>query len=244
MVPEINTVGMPYTPQREITVIPPWLDEVLPEGSIPSADEHSLEVLFGNPNATAHPNRLPENAFRAARVAGATEAQLQKAEEMRKLGLFAAAERQALCGVIGHRQVCSDTTCGKEFYTSYRCKCRYCPECAPRQYGKLFGKYIKLRPIAKKLVDRSDSVIAKLDFTTKKLDRMPTREEVREFNACIKRFCRRLERELEISRKEYGLIYCDEFGGGENTNLHAHAIYVGPRLPRPKRKSSQRLGAC
>src|SRR5262249_5456527 len=73
-------------------------------------------------------------------------------------------------------------------------------------------------------------VIAKLDLTTINLGRMPTRDEVREFNSCIKRFLRRLERALRVTSKDWGLLHCDEFGGG-NTNLHAHGVYVGPQIP-------------
>jgi hypothetical protein len=35
-----------------------------------------------------------------------------------------------------------------------------------------------------------------------------------------------------MKRADYGLVYCDEFGGAENTNLHAHGSYVGPVIPR------------
>jgi hypothetical protein len=75
-------------------------------------------------------------------------------------------------------------------------------------------------------------VVAKIDFTTINLGRMPTRDEVRAFNDCIKRFFRFFERKMKVSRQEYGVAYCDEFGGGDNTNLHAHGVYVGPVLPR------------
>jgi hypothetical protein len=37
-------------------------------------------------------------------------------------------------------------------------------------------------------------------------------------------------------------VYCDEFGGRFNTNLHAHALYVGPRLPKPKARKAKRRG--
>ncbi len=62
---------------------------------------------------------------------------------------------------------------------------------------------------------------------------MPTRDEVRKFNQDIRRFFRAVERRFGISRKDYGALWCDEFGSG-NTNLHAHGLYCGPRLPQTK----------
>lgn len=170
---------------------------------------------------------------------------------MAKRGLEAKARRQAYCGVLGARYDCVSfgPGHGHKFYRRYGCKNRYCPECGPKAYRELFAKHVRLREVAAKLAPHwphnsaSGRVVAKLDFTTKNLNRMPTGEEVRGFNGCIKRFCRRLASELGISRKEYGLIYSDEFGGRANTNLHAHGIYVGPRLPRPKpRGGKKKLG--
>lgn len=49
---------------------------------------------------------------------------------------------------------------------------------------------------------------------------------------------RRALRELGIDSKQYGFLWCDEFGGWDpkkelhNTNLHAHGIYVGPYIPQ------------
>jgi hypothetical protein len=80
-------------------------------------------------------------------------------------------------------------------------------------------------------------VCAKIDFTLKhdRRDGMPTPERMKELNAMIKKFCRAIERRFRISRKEYGLAYCDELGGN-NSNPHAHAIYVGPWLPQSKER--------
>jgi hypothetical protein len=91
-------------------------------------------------------------------------------------------------------------------------------------------------------------VIAKLDFTSVKLNGMPTHDEVRLFNECIKNFCRRLQRALGVRSKDWGLVYCDEFGG-RNNNLHAHGVYVGPKIPhewfgKGKRLSEMWKEAC
>jgi hypothetical protein len=81
-------------------------------------------------------------------------------------------------------------------------------------------------------------VIAKIDFTTKKRSYMPSRDEVREFNLAVERFFRKVERRFRISRREYGVIWCDEFGGSNNTNLHAHGLYAGPWLENKHRELS------
>jgi hypothetical protein len=56
-------------------------------------------------------------------------------------------------------------------------------------------------------------------------------------NRDIRRFFRIVERRFGISRKEYGFLWCDEFGGEEtrpgrrgNSNLHAHGLYCGSYL--------------
>jgi hypothetical protein len=185
--------------------------------------------------------QLPDDAISAARTLGAPADQIQKAEAMQRCNLTAKGKRQALCCVLGAEYDCSDTGCKRRYYRRFGCKCRYCPHCGPRLYSALFSKYAALHTVAHQL-SLPGSVIAKLDFTTKNLKRMPTAEEVRVFNLCIKRFLRRLERELHLNRKHYGIVYCNEFGGASNTNLHAHALYVGPRLPRPKTRNGKRLG--
>jgi hypothetical protein len=76
-------------------------------------------------------------------------------------------------------------------------------------------------------------VVAKLDFTVPNTGEMPTPEFVRAFHADLRRFWRAAERRFGISRKEYGVAGCDEFGGG-NSNLHRHCVYVGPHLLQSK----------
>jgi hypothetical protein len=225
--------------------LPTWVESPFGVEATADPDEQiDSEVAFDLPSfAPSHERGLPQNPFEVAGIAGAPLDQIRKAEEMKRNGLDAAARRQALCGVLGMRQDCSSSACGQRLYTPFRCKCRYCLTCAGVVYSQLFRKYVALRPVTERLVSGSGGcVVAKLDFTTRNLGRMPTRDEVRVFNACIKRFLRIMERELDITRKEYGLVYCDEFGGSNNTNLHAHAVYVGPRLPRPKVKGTKTLG--
>jgi hypothetical protein len=226
--------------------VPAWVGSLLvPRALLADQDDWiDSEVAFETPTAQPTTRGLPENPYEVARAAGAPPEQLRKAKEMERRGLSLKAKRQALCGVLGVKQDCSNTACRERLYTPFRCKCRYCMTCARSAYSQLFRKYVGLRPVAERILSSRSrrQVTAKLDFTCLNLGRMPTRDEVRSFNGCIKRFCRILERELGISRKDYGLVYCDEFGGDNNTNLHAHGVYVGPWLPRPKAKGSNKLG--
>jgi hypothetical protein len=80
-------------------------------------------------------------------------------------------------------------------------------------------------------------VIATLDFTAVNIGRMPTPQEIREFNRDV-RLCIRTVMDAErIDSQHYGFLWCDEFGGRKldsetyNTNLHAHGVYVGPYVP-------------
>jgi hypothetical protein len=211
-------------------------DAALPFGADDLIDSEEIGI-FGTEDSP-YPFALPVNAIGAARAAGAPSNQVRQAEELAARGLGTKAKRQAMCGVYGRRCDCSNTACRFRGYRPFRCKNRYCSgECGRLAYNALFKKYLGLLPVAEKLVagnrvaGNRARVIAKLDFTTINLGRMPTRDEVRAFNACIKLFLRALERAMRFKRSEYGVLYCDEFGG-ENTNLHAHGIYVGPVIPR------------
>ena len=80
-------------------------------------------------------------------------------------------------------------------------------------------------------MDHRLRVLAKLDITTRNTGDMPSAEGVRQFNKDIRRLFRAIEREFGVSRRDYGVLWCCEFGSG-NTNLHAHGVYAGPYLPQ------------
>lgn len=186
---------------------------------------------FGLPRAVKDP-----------RVLGAPDFQVEKAEAMMERGLVAKARRQALCGVLGMEQDCTNTACGFRGYRRFRCKNRYCPECGPRAFRELMGRYSRLAEVVERLVPgwqgdphykRRADVVAKLDVTTRNLGRMPTNEEVRLFNRLVRLWMRLVERKLGLPKGSWGFAWCDEFGG-RNTNLHAHGVYAGPWLPQAK----------
>jgi hypothetical protein len=98
----------------------------------------------------------------------------------------------------------------------------------------------RLRPLVEQLLthkpgDHRPRVLAKVDITVLNTGEMPTAEEVRRFNRDIRRFFRAIEKRFGISRRDYGFLWCCEFGSG-NTNLHAHGVYCGPKLPQSRER--------
>jgi hypothetical protein len=165
----------------------------------------------------------------------------QQKEQRRRTSVLRKANRLANCGVTGRRLDCSDHPEEHRFFGRFNCGVRYCRSCGTRIFAELFGKYVGLWPIVERMVVtpgfRSANVIATLDFTAVNLDRMPTPEEIREFNQDVRTCVRLITERLEVSSKEYGFLWCDEFGGWDlkkeayNTNLHAHGVFVGPYIP-------------
>jgi hypothetical protein len=169
---------------------------------------------------------------------GAEPERLAQAEEMRKFGLHSKGKRLLLCNRLGRRVDCADSP-EHRFFQPYRCLCRYCTTCGPSWFRQQFTDLLAtLGPVVEHLLEqgrrhRREMVIAKLDFTVPNTGSMPSGKYVRQFHKDLHRFRRAMERRFGISPDEYGLLGCDEFGGG-NTNLHRHCVYVGPRLPQSK----------
>jgi hypothetical protein len=164
--------------------------------------------------------------------------QATQARLLLEQGLAGKARRQAWCCLIGRRRDCFSGNSEHRFYTCGLCGNRYCPTCGPRSFRDLFVRHSRLSTLVDALQrhrpgDHQCRVLAKIDFTTPNRFEMPTAEEVRSFNADIRRFFRAIERRFGINRKDYGALWCCEFGSG-NTNLHAHGVYCGPRLPQSK----------
>lgn len=183
-----------------------------------------------------------QGRFPSAEKSGASPAQLVRPAAMYKAGLHSKAQRAAYCGVLGQRRECIANQHG--FYIRYGCGNRYCPTCRQHSFAALFSKHLVLEGVARRLVPhwpvhgyRPLLVIAKMDFTIRNTGEMPTPEVVKQFNWDIRKFFRLLEQRFGISRKDYGVLWCDEFGGS-NTNLHAHAVYAGPWLPQKGKELS------
>lgn len=187
-----------------------------PERAIPRAFDEAGEWL---PHLAA---RIPARQSEQARL-------------LLENGLKGKARRQAWCGILARPVDCIENP-QHRFFQRTRCFNRYCPTCGPLCFRELFGKHMRLAVIVEKLLAHSLTnhrarVLAKLDITAKKIGRMPTREEVREFNRDVRKLFRAIEKHFKISRKEYGALWCCEFGR-MNQNLHAHAVYCGPWIPQ------------
>jgi hypothetical protein len=227
----------------------PRLNETLSERArrIDSRDRHTGEKT----NGYAIPTLLAleaDGSWNISPVARrARKEKLEKAQHLYRKGLDRKAQRELACGLLGGEVVCRN---GHAFCIGYECGNRYCVDCGPRAANRLFAKHhSRLTAVARRLVPewppapgkKPRVVIAKLDFTLRNTGQMPTPKLMRRLNDCIKRFCRAIERRYGISRQQYGLAFCDELGGN-NTNAHAHGVYVGPWLPQ-ERKELSRLWA-
>jgi hypothetical protein len=177
-------------------------------------------------------------------VARLSARQAEQAHLLLENGLPSKARRHAWCCQIGRKLKCRGEAQHK-FFSRNRCYLRYCSICGPACFRALFLKHSRLRVVVDGLLTRcdvgsdtsrgaiGDQVLAKIDFTVRNIGSMPTKEAVRQFNEDIRKFFRQLELRLGISRREYGVLWACEFGSG-NSNLHAHGVYCGPRLPQSK----------
>jgi hypothetical protein len=101
-------------------------------------------------------------------------------------------------------------------------------------FCELRQKYAGLEQVISRLCrENSHYVLAKLDVLPVNLGRMPAPNEVKQFKRSVNKLIERICRELRVKKKDVGVLYVLEFGG-KNTYLHAHAVYCGPRLPRPR----------
>lgn len=216
----------------------------LDDGEYVSAEserERDAKYDRAHPKPKGNPERATPKAFDAngewlphlaSRI---SPRQSEHAHLLLENGLKGKARRQAWCGILARPMDCVENR-QHRFFQRCRCFNRYCPTCGPLCFRELFNKHSRLAVVVEGLLqhsvtDHRERVLAKLDITTKKLGRMPTSEEVREFNRDVRKLFRAIEKDFGISRKEYGALWCCEFGR-MNQNLHAHAIYCGPRIPQ------------
>ncbi len=157
----------------------------------------------------------------------------------KKLALQRKANRLACCAVVARPMDCID--CGLKGFVRFFCGNRYCRYCGDQVFRRLFAKYIRLQTIVERLMCRDGFrptvVLATFTFTTENLGRMPTSEEIRQFNEDVRTTLRLVCKRLGIESSGFGALWCDEFGGWNNklreynTNLHCHGLWLGPFLP-------------
>lgn len=188
--------------------------------------------------------------------------QLKQAKAMIQLGLNKKAQRVLACSLLGGEVVCQS---GHKFSVKYACGSRYCRFCGPKAAARLFAKCCgPLSEVTSQVLQcgvagchecehakherlvphwppspgaKPIRVVAKLDFTLKNTGKADS-ERVKFLNECIRRFFRTIEKQFDIPRSQYGVLWCDELGGN-NTNVHAHAVYVGPWLPQERKQLSK-----
>ena len=226
-----------------------------PKAAHPSGrSRHQVPVMIGKDG---------QSWILAPAVARAKDHKLEKSKAMYDAGLEKKAQRELACGLIGGEVVCRS---GHAFRVSYECGNRYCVTCGPRGALRLFAKYAdRLLFVGTRLLMcgveecaecnqaigekrlphwppahgvKPRIVVAKLDFTLRNTGETPGPEMMRTLNGYIKKFCRAMEKRFRIRRREYGLAYCDELGGN-NTNAHAHGLYIGPWLPQEHKELSR-----
>ena len=217
----------------------PWLDSYF------AGKDQSAKVRRGDPLFALPKFASLEERFEFASEWGATEKRIAQAKHLASFGLDKKARRLTLCGILAKRVDCRGR-CRTKYFDRFGCNLRYCEVCGERGFRTLFSKYMAYEPIAQKIIERvrqqgRDPVIAKLDFTVPSDGKMPSKDYLKKFHRDLWRFRRAMEREFGLSKEDFGILGCDEFGGKKtpehltgNWNLHRHCVYVGPRLPQSK----------
>lgn len=234
-----NEFGRKNASAAELSGHRPWLDSYF------ARKGESGKIRRGDP-ARALPKFLCfKERIAYAHEWGADENRIAQAKHLAEFGLSKKAARLPLCGILAKRVDCQGR-CRTKYFERFGCNLRYCTVCGERGFRALFSKYMGYEPIAQKIIERVRAqgrkpVVAKLDFTTPSDGKMPSKAYVRKFHRDLWRFRRALERKVGLSKEDFGILGCDEFGGKKNAkhptgnwNLHRHCVYVGPFLSQSK----------
>jgi hypothetical protein len=239
-------VGLPLAERRDTTLPGTFAfieKTLLHEGESLTERAHRLEATEGRGRNRSRRSTYSVNCAIGKDDAGefviaewaraATPNSIECAKFLYEIGLEKKAQRRIACTVLWAARHCPSW---HRWRVAYQCGNRYCQNCGPRRARKLQGESLnKLTPVTADIREKNKSaVIAAVDFTWRNTGRMPDAEEVRLFNACIRKCFRILKKRFRFKTSEFGFMWCDEFGG-KNTNLHAHGIYVGPWIPQGKR---------
>ena len=123
-----------------------------------------------------------------------------------------------------------------KFFVPYQCGCRFCENCAPVLQRQLSARYLgPVMSVVNARAARPGYTLARVNFSVRSTGEVFTAERVRWFNDCIRKLFRRL-----FPEEDYGVLWVDEVGyekhgrhavrKAEGLNLHAHGLYIGPRL--------------
>lgn len=158
-------------------------------------------------------------------------------------GLRSKAKRFGDCCLWGRRLGCPNEHL---YFAKVRCDLRFCADCGPRLYARLYRRYAaRLEAFFAGRVHSTEMVLARVTISKRASGSVPTAEEIKSFNQQVRRLFHRLNR--PDSPKSYGLLFVDEFGaekGGRmagrkagGLNLHVHGLYYGPFIRQEVWKS-------
>ena len=217
----------------EILVTPPWLRALMRSGDDPESEYRQIvetrEALGERHLPNAH------HARQLARLGHAPPDSFAAAEELDRVGLYAKSRRRMMCGAVGSQLRCLNSECGNRFWRPYSCRLRYCPRCAPKLARDLMRRYAGLSAlIRRELAEHPGWIIAEITFTRLNAESMPSGEDVKAFNKWIGQFRNVVEQRKRLKKRSVTLLWIDEFNPN-GCYLHAHALYVGPPLPPPRK---------
>jgi hypothetical protein len=216
----------------EILVTPPWLRALVRSDDAESEYRQIVEA-----REALGERHLPNahHARQLARLGKAPPESFAAAEELDRVGLYAKSRRRMMCGAVGSQLRCLNSECGRRFWRPYSCRLRYCPRCAPKLARDLMRRYAGLSAlIRRELAEHPGWIIAEITFTRVNVESMPSGEDVKTFNKWIGRFRDIVERRKRLKKRSITLLWIDEFNPN-GCYLHAHGLYVGPRLPPPRK---------
>jgi hypothetical protein len=238
----VHEFGKENAGAAEQSAYRPWINSYF-------AKDGKRTIRRGDPSFTLPKFSSFAEQLEFARHWGAEDFRLEQAKALANLGSEKSARRLAVCGILAKRKDCRGS-CRTKYFDRFGCNLRYCTVCGENGFRKLFSRYMGLESSAKTIIERvrqqgRTPVTAKLDFTAPSDGKMPSKAEMKKFHRDLWRFRRALEQQVGLSRKDYGIAGCDEFGGKKtaehptgNWNLHRHCVYVGPYLPQKRRELS------
>lgn len=154
----------------------------------------------------------------------------EQARELWKLGHESKAQRLACCNRYGRRVECSG---GHAYYERFSCGLRFCRNCARRVCADLIQKY---KALADGIVKQHNLQVTRIDLTVRNNGEAPGADAIQVFNGTV----RSLFRNLLPDRRRFGFLWIVEFGRN-NTNLHCHGLYYGPKLDKRKLRREWQL---
>jgi len=210
-----------------------YVDESQPVTSAPAGRLHRL------PRATFEQEA---GEYLLGDGKGENQAQARALENL-NVGLSGKAQRLALCGRLARPMRCEK--CGSEHKSTFRCGLRSCRSCAPRNFDRLFAKYVVLDSlIPAELKCRPGWGWRDITLTFRHSGRLPTPVEVCSYGKVARAVMEKALRDVKgdvlmpsrgglAKKRPWGTIRASEFGF-DNVNFHFNVAYFGPWIDNKK----------